>query len=413
MGPIDGSIGDSDGPPTKKKTQVGALTDNDGPLQLPAVVWGHILDFMPYEEVRSALLICKSLANDAVHHVQTINIMKSTQMNVPAARRFPSVRELNILSLVKSADSSTNIWAIELCPDTVGRAAFFAASFPRVEHILVGGYNFGPNVWTGVPHVCYNPQYCIAPQNHEDMFDLLVKGFCGALKAGLLPHVTSIGGVIDHTRCCALVDDLERDPDVACDCEDICRFFPMENVMNRSRTHCLDISTFFDIVGERNRGLKNFRANAFEMITLAIEERLSVYEGNDLERDGGEHATVFKQTTADTLSKLPYWEDDEYPSDFFYDYVEIFFLSDAVFAKIDRILATSAFDPRECSREEKFMFPHIWDTMEPRILAKSTYDGLVSRGFPVDGESVLDLLVVVDDSREPALRGLVERIREG
>lgn len=37
----------------------------------------------------------------------------------------------------------------------------------------------------------------------------------------------------------------------------------------------------------------------------------------------------------------------------------------------------------------------------------------MSRGFPIDGESIRDRLVVVDDSKEPALRGLVDRIREG
>ena len=183
--------------------------------------------------------------------------------------------------------------------------------------------------------------------------------------------------------------------------------------MNRSRIHCLDVSSFFDIVGERNRGLTNFRSNAFEIITMEIEERLSVYEKSDLVRDGGERATAFVRTTADTLSKLPYWEDDEYPSEFFHDLIRIFFLSDIVFAKIDMLLARSAFDPRECTGKEKFMFPHIWDTLEPRILAKSTYDGLMSRGFPIDGESIRGRLVVVDNSKQPALRGLAEKIREG
>ena len=356
----DGIGCDDGGPPTKKKTQV-APTDNndDGPLQLPAVVWGHVLDFMPYEEVRSALLICKTVANDAVNHVQIINIMNSTQLNVPAARRFPNVRELNILCLLKSADSSTNMLSCDLCPDTVGRAVFFAASFPKVERILVGGYNFVLNAFFGIPQVSYNPRNCVAPQNHQDIFDTLVKGFCGALKAGLFPHVTSIDGVIEHNGCCALVDGV-RDAEVACDCQDICRFFPMENVMNRSRIHCLDVSTFFDIVGERNRGLTNFRSNAFEIISVAIEERLSVYEKSDLVRDGEEHATAFVQTTADTLCKLPYWEDDEYPSEFFHDLIRIFFLSDVVFAKIDMLLARSAFDPRECTGKEKFMFLQFW-----------------------------------------------------
>ena len=75
------------------------VADEPHQLQFPAEVWGHILDFMFYEEVRSALLVCRLVANDAVKHVQTITIMKSSQLDAPAARRFPNVRELNIYCL--------------------------------------------------------------------------------------------------------------------------------------------------------------------------------------------------------------------------------------------------------------------------------------------------------------------------
>lgn len=44
---------------------------------LPAEVWGHVLDYMSYDEVRSALLVGKVIANEAVDYVQRLNIMKS------------------------------------------------------------------------------------------------------------------------------------------------------------------------------------------------------------------------------------------------------------------------------------------------------------------------------------------------
>ena len=59
---------------------------------IPAPVWGHVLDYMPYGEVRSALLLGKIIATEAAKHVQTLNIMNSWEMDVPAARRFHSLR---------------------------------------------------------------------------------------------------------------------------------------------------------------------------------------------------------------------------------------------------------------------------------------------------------------------------------
>ena len=50
--------------------------DDDDGLHLPAPVWGRVLEYMQYDEVRSALLICKMMANEAVKYVQTLNIMK-------------------------------------------------------------------------------------------------------------------------------------------------------------------------------------------------------------------------------------------------------------------------------------------------------------------------------------------------
>lgn len=71
-----------------------APADDDG-LHLPPPVWGHVLDYMPYQEVRSALLMCKMMANKAVKYVHTLNIMKVYQLDGPAARRFPNVEEVN------------------------------------------------------------------------------------------------------------------------------------------------------------------------------------------------------------------------------------------------------------------------------------------------------------------------------
>ena len=71
-----------------KKPAPKAADDDDDGLHLPSPVWGHVLDYMPYDEVRSALLISKMLANEAVKYAHTLNIMKVYQMDGPADSIF-------------------------------------------------------------------------------------------------------------------------------------------------------------------------------------------------------------------------------------------------------------------------------------------------------------------------------------
>ena len=54
---------------SKRKTDYQSVAPSASAPQLPAPVWGHVLDYMPYQEVRSALLICKMMANEAVKHM--------------------------------------------------------------------------------------------------------------------------------------------------------------------------------------------------------------------------------------------------------------------------------------------------------------------------------------------------------
>ena len=110
---------------------------------IPPPVWGHVLDFMPYEEVRSALLVGKIIANEAVKYVRTLNFMKGYQLDVPSARRFAGVEEVNCLCLISGRESVNNRGNaanfIELCRDTTIRLVPLLTAFSKVRRTFVGG----------------------------------------------------------------------------------------------------------------------------------------------------------------------------------------------------------------------------------------------------------------------------------
>ena len=68
---------------------------------LPAPVWAHSFDYLPYEHVRSARLVCKLFGKEVPRHVETLSIFKSAEMDVPNARRYSNVRELNVFCMLQ------------------------------------------------------------------------------------------------------------------------------------------------------------------------------------------------------------------------------------------------------------------------------------------------------------------------
>ena len=82
--------GDPPGPPAQ----------SNAPPLLPSSCLAALLDFLPFQDVRQCLLAGKVIAVGAAREVETLNIMKASEMVAPAVRRFPNVSELNILSIL-------------------------------------------------------------------------------------------------------------------------------------------------------------------------------------------------------------------------------------------------------------------------------------------------------------------------
>ena len=93
----------------KRKADEMSEDSDDVDHHLPAPVWGHVLDYMPYGEFRSALLVGKHIAVDAVQYVQVLNVMTASEMHVPAARRFANVDTVNILGFLQFSEMSKDI----------------------------------------------------------------------------------------------------------------------------------------------------------------------------------------------------------------------------------------------------------------------------------------------------------------
>ena len=375
-------------------------SNNNAPLQLPAVVWGNVLNYMPYEDVRSTLLVGKLISVEAAKYVQTLNIMKSTQMVGPPARRFPNVTEVNIFCLLihKVAKTPQEFsFACKLSSDTAVRTVPFVSMFTKLKRLFVGGRNIFPagydyreDMWFPARpmRIWYVPGSDISPDNHEVIFQSLVMAFCGAFKTrNISMGIASMDGISEgNSRPCR---GRKENPAKPCTfCRNISQHFPFVDVDKSNM--CLSLLECYKIILSRPGGRKFIDKVAREKIMDIVEYKMDSFY---IKKESG--------AGKEFIERMAKGKNDE--DSFLWKYVS--YMNKNTFTKLDELIEATGVYPK--TLDEEYVLKRIRSfTWKTKTLAKSTFDGLVSRGFALGAE----LPVIVDETKEPALKGLAEEI---
>ena len=211
---------------------------------------------MPYEEVRSALLIGKIIANEAVKYVRTLNFVKGCQLDGPSARRFAGVEEVNCLCLISGQHGNT-----VLCRDTAIGLVPLLMSFAKMKEVRIAGLvtEDAGNGQTRFVRRGYDPNLCSSPSNHRDLAKVLCQSILGAFKVRLFhPALDSRGDIAElfyHSGMCPM--ELSGNGEVLCEtCEDVFSCFPLEEVLEPSHFNfccsCnVDFLEVLEVIAER------------------------------------------------------------------------------------------------------------------------------------------------------------------
>ena len=105
--------------------------------ELAVTAWGHAVDYLRYSEVRQTLMVSKTVGSEVPKHVQTMNVLSATEMNVRTARRFPNCAEVNILCFIVQDEEDPDYSV--LVEDAVHRVVPFLTFFPKLKDVFVGG----------------------------------------------------------------------------------------------------------------------------------------------------------------------------------------------------------------------------------------------------------------------------------
>lgn len=366
---------------------------------------------MPYEDVRSTLLVGKLIAVEAAKYVQTLNIMKSTQMVGPPARRFPNITEVNIFSLLihKVAKTPQEFTSnCKLCSDTAIRTVPFVSMFPRLKWLFVGGrnifpaaYDFREDMWFPARpmRIWYVPSSCTGPAGHKTVYQALVMAFCGAFKTrNISMNIASMGGISEgNSRPCRGRTESPysnpplggtEDPAKPCIfCRNICQHFPFVDVDESNM--CLSLLERYKIILSRPGGRKFIDKVALEKIMDIVEYKMQSFR-IDEDSDAGKEF-IKRMIEGKEVDEFDSWDRVEY-------------MDKKISSKLDDLIEATCVDPKNLDMEyvSKRMKRFAWH----KILAKSTFEGLVARGFNLGTE----LPLIVDETKEPPLKGLAEEI---
>lgn len=208
---------------------------------------------MPYQEVRSALLVGRHVAVEAVPYVQTLNIMKSGQMYIPAMRRFATVEEVNILCLLEGT-GETDVDGDEDCEISSESADCippFLSGLRKLPSAFLGGFLVEGGA---MRRAAYDHILCWGPEDHGEVFRGLASSLFAACQTGALRREIHIIGLMDSLYdvwpCSSGKNPCRR-------CRNFVQYLPISHVLiakaSRNQYPCMSMDDFWKVLTKRPR----------------------------------------------------------------------------------------------------------------------------------------------------------------
>ena len=363
------------------------------PLHLPAPVWGRVLDYMPYQEVRSALLICKAIANEAVKYVHTLNIMRDCELDIPAARRFANVEEVNVLCLIKVNEAAQNWRKRRIISSIASRATVpFIQTFPRLSSMFVGGL-VGGNKELYWPHNCSGVKHIL-------LFRSLLSSFIGAYKTRALSQEISLSGVFDPNSQYSITTACKEDredgvpPNECRFCREACKHLPLKDChLFETDNLCLNNETKEGILLGRTGGKGVILWTQYaDLIDRIKDHKDWYYLNHDIKVDQELYEKLVEMGLEDGREGDPQYISSEALREI--DGLVLSLKINLSDIPKDLFYERMSFGTKDAGRE--------WD-----VWCKSTVDSLIARGYPIDPKD----LIIVDEEQEPAIQRIIQSKR--
>lgn len=361
-----------------RKRKALDITDDSDVTSLPSPVWGQILDFLTYHELRLALLVCKMVGALAVDHVSQLTLLRSCELEARCARRFKNVKTVKIYCLVNNIQPAQlyDDCTCTLDVEATSRAVTFLAVFPNLAFVRFCGYHAPTRRLYP-----YRPENCTSPRDHRDVLRGFMISICGAFRSGALPRSLRIEGLLNAYQCedIASADSESRDQQCSF-CRSICQSFPLNYLrwLVAREQSCIPTDEIIRIIKGRDWSDKCVRVSLSPTIVKCSHFRL---------RDQNEFVASFVEKmrkkgsiTPDTIYYIPS-------------------------TRLKMVLTLLELDEGKIISNEEALLPLLVPNHPGGgyTIANAT---LVALQSIIDVGGLKDRLIIVDDKNEPALAHL-------
>lgn len=231
------------------------------------------------------------------------------------------------------------------------------------------------------------------PANHDEIYRSLIASLLGAYKTRALSqnvilHNNALDGIdVLREPLCELAGDSD---DGRCEwCENLCKFLPLQHrdFFLFAGMMCLDDETRNRILRSRPGGVQCIRASQCKDVVNALVDIIQIHTVQNDTKEEQEYWEKLRShgVTSESAHIITVLEED---------------LED-----VDQMLHSCGLKPSDVPKEMLYRNLYIAEPdREYDVCAKSTVERFVARGYPLDPGD----LVVLDETKEPLLHGLIE-----
>jgi hypothetical protein len=231
-------------PPAKRVKVQSKDPDAEKPIELPAEIWGHALDYLPFSDVIQCWAVSKQL-QDSMKFVARISIFKKDELQKVFAKRFSNgnVTQVDVFCLITCLDPEGNEEKFSICQSTASRIVPFLVHFPK---LLSVGLDADAH---GIPLGTYFRDTFLQEDSVE-IVRSLVRSICGAYQTGCFSHQLILYGpafqagtfICYYAKGCGL-------------CKMYCESFPLEQAVN-ARATCISVAERLGAIARRPGGVE-------------------------------------------------------------------------------------------------------------------------------------------------------------
>lgn len=233
-----------DDPPAKRAKVQSQDPDGEKPMELPAEIWGHALDYLPFSDVIQCWAVSRQL-QESMNFVSRISIYRKDELRKVFARRFSNgnVTQVDVFCLITCLDPEENEEKFSICQSTASRIVPFLVHFPKLLSVGLDADALG------VPLGTYFRDTFLQEDSVE-IVRSLVRSICGAYQTGCFSHKVKLFGpafqagtfICYYAKGCGL-------------CKMYCESFPLEQAVN-ARATCISVAERLGAIASRPGGIE-------------------------------------------------------------------------------------------------------------------------------------------------------------